>query len=98
MTSLIKQKRKFFRKMKSKDKIKNVRPLIQEAKNYLSPMNDSNEPNWTMLRVQMAENFMASMLNADESIKMKLIADVLYKELAAFSVKCADALIEELKK
>lgn len=57
-----------------------------------------NEPDWKTLRIQMAENFMANMLNADETIRTKLITDVLYKELAAFSVKCADALIEELQK
>ena len=38
------------------------------------------------------------MLNADETLKTKLLSDLFYKELALFSVKCADALIEELKK
>ena len=57
-----------------------------------------NEPDWKTLRIQMAENFMASMLNADETLKTKLVTDFLYKEVAAFAVKCADALIEELKK
>lgn len=57
-----------------------------------------NEIDWTNIRIQMAENFMANILNADESFRMKLLDDLLYKEVAAFSVKCADALIEELKK
>ena len=56
------------------------------------------EPDWKNIRIQMAENFMANMLNADETFRTKLVADVLYKELAAFSVRCADALIEELRK
>lgn len=59
---------------------------------------ENNKPDWKALRIQMAENFMASMLSADESFRLKIVTDVLYKELAAFSVKCADALIEELKK
>lgn len=57
-----------------------------------------NEIDWTKIRIQMAENFMANILNADESFRMKLFDDLLYKEVAQFSVKCADALIEELKK
>jgi hypothetical protein len=57
-----------------------------------------NEIDWTNIRIQMAENFMANILNADESFKLKLMDDLLYKEVAQFSVKCADALIEELKK
>lgn len=56
------------------------------------------EIDWESIRIQMAENFMANMLNADETFRTKLVADVLYKELAAFSVRCADALIEELRK
>ena len=57
-----------------------------------------NEIDWTNIRIQMAENFMSNILNADESFKLKLMDDLLYKEVAQFSVKCADALIEELKK
>ena len=57
-----------------------------------------NEIDWTNIRIHMAENFMANILNADESFKLKLMDDLLYKEVAQFSVKCADALIEELKK
>ena len=57
-----------------------------------------NEIDWTNIRIHMAENFMANILNADESFKLKLMDDLLYKEVAKFSVKCADALIEELKK
>ena len=57
-----------------------------------------SEIDWTNIRIQMAENFMANILNADESFKLKLMDDLLYKEVAQFSVKCADALIEELKK
>ena len=41
---------------------------------------------------------MANILNADESFKLKIIDDLFYKKVAEFSVKCADALIEELKK
>lgn len=41
---------------------------------------------------------MANILNADESFKLKLMDDLLYKEVAQFYGKCADALIEELKK
>ncbi len=57
-----------------------------------------NEIDWVKLRIQMSENFMANILNADESLKLKMMDDLLYKEVAKFSVKCADALIEELKK
>ena len=57
-----------------------------------------NEIDWFKIRIQMAENFMANILNADESIKLKILGDFLYKEVAQFSVKCADALIDELKK
>ena len=53
---------------------------------------------WAKIRIQMAENFMGNILNSDESFKMKLLDDFLYKEVAQFAVKCADALIEELKK
>lgn len=58
----------------------------------------TNEMDWAKIRIHMAENFMANILNADESFKLKLMDDLLYKEVAQFSVKCADALIEELKK
>lgn len=57
-----------------------------------------NEPDWKALRIQMAENFMANILNADENLRLKFLDDLLYKEVAIFAVKCADALIEELKK
>ena len=57
-----------------------------------------NEIDWVKLRIQMSENFMANILNADESLKLKMMDDLLYKEVAKFSVQCADALIEELKK
>lgn len=53
---------------------------------------------WANIRIQMSENFMANILNADESFRLKLMDDLFYKEVAAFSVRCADALIEELKK
>jgi hypothetical protein len=56
------------------------------------------ELDWYKTRIQMAENFMANILNADESFKLKIVDDLLYKKVAEFSVKCADALIEELKK
>ena len=56
------------------------------------------EPDWKQLRIQMSENFMANILNADESFKLKIFDDIFYKDVAKFSVKCADALIEELKK
>ena len=49
-------------------------------------------------RFECAMNFMGNILNADETFRTKIISDLLYKEVAAFSVKCADALIEELKK
>lgn len=58
----------------------------------LCKLNETNsenyEPDWKTLRIQMATTFMANMINSD----------LLYKEIAAFSVKCADALIEELQK
>ncbi len=57
-----------------------------------------NEPDWKTIRIQMAENFMANILNSDETFKTKLVTNFLYKEVAVFAVKCADALIEELKK
>lgn len=57
-----------------------------------------NEPDWKALRIQMAENFMANILNADENLRLKFLDDLLYKEVDVFAVKCADALIEELKK
>ena len=57
-----------------------------------------NEPDWKAIRIEMAESFMANILNSDETIKTKLITDFLYKDVAVFAVKCADALIEELKK
>ena len=41
---------------------------------------------------------MANMLNADETFRTKLVDDILYKQLARFSVACADALIEEQQK
>ena len=50
------------------------------------------------MRIQMAENFMANILNADENLRLKFLDDLLYKEVDVFAVKCADALIEELKK
>ena len=56
------------------------------------------ELDWYKIRIQMAENFMANILNADESFKLKIVDDLFYKKVAEFSVKCADALIEELKK
>ena len=56
------------------------------------------EPDWKTLRIQMAASFMANMLNSDETFRTKIVSDLLYKEVAAFAVKCADALIEELKK
>ena len=58
----------------------------------------TNEPDWKTLRIRMAGNFMANMLNADETFRTKLVDDILYKQLAKFSVACADTLIEELKK
>lgn len=57
-----------------------------------------DEPDWETLRIQMASSFMANMLNSDETFRTKIVSDLLYKEVAAFAVKCADALIEELKK
>lgn len=56
------------------------------------------EPDWKTLRIQMATTFMANMLNSDETFRTKIVSDLLYKEVASFAVKCADALIEELKK
>lgn len=58
--------------------------------------NDAHD--WETIRIQMAENFMANILNADESLRLKILDDLLFKEVVQFSVKCADALIEELKK
>ena len=59
---------------------------------------ENYEPDWEQRRFDAAMNFMGNMLNADETWRTKLVSDLLYKEVAAFSVKCADALIEELKK
>ena len=56
------------------------------------------KPDWKTTRIQMAARFMANMLNSDETFRTKIVSDLLYKEVAAFAVKCADALIEELKK
>lgn len=68
----------------------------------LCKLNETNsenyEPDWKTLRIQMATTFMANMLNSDETFRTKIVSDLLYKEVAAFSVKCADSLIEELQK
>lgn len=56
------------------------------------------EPDWKSIRIQMSTTFMTNMLNSDETFRTKIVADLLYKEVAAFAVKCADALIDELKK
>lgn len=72
----------------------NVLVELKQAKNDFS----FDEPDWQTLRIQMATSFMANMLNSDETFRTKIVADLLYKEIAVFSVKCADALIEELKK
>lgn len=66
---------------------------------YKTAVSDMNmDIDWNKIRIQMAENFMGNILNADESLRMKVLDDLLYKEVAQFAVKCADALIEELKK
>jgi len=61
-------------------------------------LNPKFKPDWEQRRFDCAMNFMANMLNSDETFRAKIVSDLLYKEVAAFSVKCADALIEELKK
>lgn len=58
----------------------------------------NNDVNWFQKRIEMATTFMANILNSDETFRTKIVSDILYKEIAVFSVKCADALIEELKK
>ena len=70
---------------------------VQQAFNPKTELTP-NEPDWKTLRIRMAENFMANMLNADETFRTKLVDDILYKQLARFSVACADVLIEELNK
>lgn len=72
----------------------NVLVELKPTKNDFS----YEEPDWKTLRIQMATTSMANMLNSDETFRTKIVSDLLYKEVAAFSVKCADALIEELKK
>lgn len=72
----------------------NVLVELKQTKNDFS----YEEPDWQTLRIQMATTFMANMLNSDETFRTKIVSDLLYKEVAAFSVKCADALIVELKK
>ena len=67
----------------------NVLVELKQTKNDFS----FDEPDWQTLRIQMA-----NMLNSDETFRTKIVSDLLYKEVAAFAVKCADALIEELKK
>lgn len=59
---------------------------------------ENYEPDWEERRFEAAMNFMGNMLNTENSFKAKLKTDALYKELAEFSVMCADALIEELQK
>ena len=72
----------------------NILVELKQTKNDFS----FDEPDWKTLRIQMATSFMANILNSDETFRTKIVSDLLYKEIAAFSVKCADALIEELKK
>ena len=72
----------------------NVLVELKPTKNDFS----FEQPDWEQRRFDCAMNFMANMLNSDETFRTKIVSDLLYKEIVAFAVKCADALIEELQK
>jgi len=53
---------------------------------------------WNDVRVQLTGQILQGLLERDSGIISKIADEVLYKELAKFSVNLANATIEELKK